>query len=241
MSIAASVNRTIDRVPTGRIFGYELFPQYRESPGAVVRAVNRCVETRRLERSEKGRFYKPRNGALGDVPVSDEERLRDALYRNGRRTGYVTGPALYNRLGLTTQMPKTVAIAVNRATQIKNLGTIRMKLLSRRAPISDSTVPLLEILDILRDARKVPDANVERVIRAVTKRLTELTPAELKKLQRFALDYYNPATRALLGMLLTRCQKEVVPSLKASLNPTTRFDLGVDLDEWPESRAWNIR
>ena len=206
-----------------------------------MRAVNRSVDTRRLERVEKGRFYKPRKGALGNVPVSDEERLRDALYRNGRRTGYVTGPALYNRLGLTTQMPKTVAIAVNGATQTKDLGTIRMKLLSRRAPISDSTVPLLEILDILRDARRMPDANVERVIQEMTKRLTELTPAELKKLQQFALDYYNPATRALLGMLLTRCQKEVLPALKASLNPTTRFDLGINPDEWPESRAWNIR
>ena len=241
MSIAATVNRTIDRAPTGRIFGYEVFPKYRESPGAVVRAVNRSVENRRLKRVAKGRFYKPRTGALGDVPVSDEERLRDALYRNGRRAGYVTGPALYNRMGLTTQVPKTIAIAVNRATQIKDFGTIRVKLLSRRAPISDSTVPLLEILDILRDARKAPDANVARVIRTMLKRLTELTATERKKLQRLALDYYSAGTRALLGMLLTRCQKEVLPALRVSLNPTTRFDLGIDPDDWPESRAWNIR
>ena len=45
MSIAASVNKIIDRTPTGRIFGYEVFPEYRESPVAVVRAVNRGVET----------------------------------------------------------------------------------------------------------------------------------------------------------------------------------------------------
>ena len=63
----------------------------------------------------------------------------------------------------------------------------------------------------------------------------------MNKLQRIALDYYNPGTRALLGMLLTRCRKEVLPALKASLNPTTRFDLGIDPDAWPESRAWNIR
>ncbi|MCY3837917.1 MAG: hypothetical protein OXH09_04590 [Gammaproteobacteria bacterium] len=56
-------------------------------------------------------------------------------------------------------------------------------------------MPLLEILDTLRDARKVPDPNVERVIWEMTKRLTALTPAELKKLQQFALDYYNSATR----------------------------------------------
>ena len=149
------------------------------------------------------------------------------LYRNGRRVGYITGPALYNRVGLTTQMPTTIAIAVNGATRIKDFGTLRMKLLSKRAPSSDSTVPLLEILDILRDARKVPDANVGRIIEAMTKRLRELRPVELNKLQ--------------LGMLLTRCQKDVVPALKASLNPTTRFDLGIDSAVWPESQAWNIR
>ncbi len=241
MSIAAAVNRTIDRAPNGRIFGYEIFPRYREAPGAVVRAVNRGVENGRLKRVAKGRFYKPRRGLLGDVPVSDEERLRDALYRNGRRSGYITGPALYNRLGLTTQVPKTITIAVNRATQTKDFGTIRLKLLSRRAPISDSTVPLLEILDILRDAGKVPDTGIERVIRAMVKRLADLAPAERNRLQRLALEYYNSGARALLGMLLTRCGKETLPALKASLNPTTRFDLGVDPDEWPESRAWNIR
>ena len=241
MSITAAVNRTIDQMPSGRIFGYEVFLQYRKAPGAVVRAVNRGVENRRLKRVAKGRFYRPRTGVLGDVPLSDEERLRDALYRNGRRTGYITGPALYNRLGLTTQIPKTITIAVNRATQTKDFGTIRIKLLSRRAPISDSTVPLLEILDILRDARKVPDANVGRVIQTMAKRLMDLTPAERNKLQRLALNYYNSGTRALLGTLLTGCGKEVLPALKASINPTTRFNLGIDPGVWQESRVWNIR
>ena len=241
MSIAAAVDRTIDRTPTGRIFGYEVFPQYREAPEAVVRAVNRGVENRLLKRVAKGRFYRPVTGVLGDVPISDEERLRDTMYRNGRRSGYITGAALYNRLGLTTQIPKTITIAMNRATQTKDFGTIRMKLQSRRAPISDSAVPLLEILDVLRDARKVPDADVGRVIQAMTKRLTELTPADRKRLQRLALYYYNPGTRAVLGMLLTRGGYDALPALKASLNPTTRFDLGIDPDDWPESRAWNIR
>ncbi len=241
MSIAAAVNQAIERAPAGRIFGYEVFPQYREAPEAVVRAVNRGVENRRLKRVAKGRFYKSRRGALGDVPVSDQECVRDAMYRDGRRVGYVTGPALYNRLGLTTQMPRTIAVAVNGATRIKDFGTIRIRLLSRRAPISDSTVPLLETLDVLRDARTVPDASIGRVVQAMTKRLAECTAAERKRLQRLALAYYSPGARALLGMLLTRLDLEVLPALQASLNPTTRFDLGLDPADWPESQAWNIR
>ena len=241
MSIAVEVNRTIDQAPAGRIFGYEIFPQYREAPAAVVKAVNRGVARHRLVRVAKGRFYKPRTGVLGDAPVGDGERLRDALHRGGKRVGYVTGAALFNRLGLTTQVPGTIAVGVNGATQTKDFGTMRMRLLSRRAPISDSTVPLLEVLDVLRDARKVPDASVGRVLEAMAKRLTQFTPAERRRLQRLALDYYSSGARAVLGMLLTRGEMEVLPALKASLNPTTHFDLGLDQDDWPESKAWSVR
>ena len=178
---------------------------------------------------------------LGDIPVSDEERLRDVLYRNGRRSGYITGPALYNRLGLTTQIPKTITIATNRAAQTKDFGTIRIKMAPRRAPIGDSTVSLLEILDVLRDAKNVPAAGVGRVIDALAECLMDLKPAERQTLQRLALDYYNAGARALLGMLLTRCKREVSPALRASINPTTRFNLGIDPEDWPEARAWNIR
>ena len=241
MSTAAAVNQAIDRVMPGQIFGYEEFPQYMETPGAVVRAVNRSVENGRLKRVEKGRFYRPRKGVLGSMPVSDEALLQDLLYRNGRRCGYVTGPALYNRLGLTTQVPKTIAVATNRAAQTKEYGTIRIKLVPRRAPISDSTVPLLETLDALRDARKMPDAGAGRVLKVLGKVLLGYTPARRKELQRLAVDYYNACTRALLGMLLTRNGQEVLPTLRASINPTTRFNLGIDPGNWPEAGAWNLR
>ena len=59
----------------------------------------------RLKRVAKGRFCKPRKDALGDVPIGDDEpALRDVLHRNGRRVGYINGPAPYNRVGLTTQV-----------------------------------------------------------------------------------------------------------------------------------------
>ena len=241
MSVAATVDQTINEMEPGRIFGYEVFRQYREAPGAVVRAVNRSVEKKRLNRVAKGRFYRPRRGVLGNMPVSDEARVRDESYRNGRRDAYVTGPALYNRLGLTTQVPKTITLSTNRASQTKDFGTIRIKLVSRRTPISDSTVPLLEILDTLRDAKKIPDAVVGRVLNVVGKRVTGLAPARREELQTLAVDYYNAGTRALLGMLLTRNGQAVLPTLRASINPTTRFNLGVDPGDWPEARAWNIQ
>ena len=241
MSVAAAVKQTIDRMVPGQIFGYEAFPQYQETPGAVVRAVNRSVDKGQLRRALKGRFYRPVTGALGELPVSAEARLRELLYRNGQRCAYVTGPALYNRLGLTTQVPKTITVATNRSAQTKDFGTIRVKLVPRRAPISDSTIPLLELLDALRDAKKISDAGVGSVIKTPGRLLLALNAARRNELQRLSVDYYNAGTRALLGLLLTRNGQKVLPALASSINPTTRFDLGIDPSDWPEAREWNIR
>ena len=241
MSIAETVYKSIDRIPAGKIFGYNVFPEYQKAPEAVVRAVGRRVDRQELKRLEKGRFYTPKQGILGEVPVGDSELVRDTLYSRGKRCGYITGPALYNRWGLTTQIPKTISIAANRPAQTKDFGTIRIKIVPRRAPINDSTVPLLEILDVIRDAKMVPDVPVDGVLDELTKRLKELTPAKLRKLQQFVVKYYNAGARALLGALLTRNGQEILPALRASINPTTKFHLGLNLENWPEARAWNFR
>ena len=241
MTISATVNQTIDKIPPGKTFGYEVFPQYLNTPYAVIRAVGRRVEKQQLTRMSKGLFYVPMQGLLGEVPVTDEERLRDFLFKQGRRVGYITGAALYNRLGLSTQIPKTIKIASNRAPQTKDFGTVRIKLIRARAPIAESTLPFLELLDVLRDARQVQGTDVGEVLRFLAQRLADLTPTQSKKTQKLALDYYNAGTRALLAVLLTRNQDEIQPSLRTSLNPTTRFEVGLDPAEWPEARAWNIR
>ena len=111
----------------------------------------------------------------------------------------------------------------------------------RRAPINVANVPLLEILDVLRDAKNIPDSKVDNVINATAKWIAELRPADLKRLQRLALTYYSAATRALVGLVLDRNGQPVLPALKTSINPTTRFDVGLDPVQWPEGRAWSIK
>ena len=241
MNISAAVNKTIDKIPPGKIFGYQVFPQYLNAPDAVVRAVCRRVERQQLKRVAKGLFYTPRQGLLGEVPLTDGERLQYLQFKNARRVGYITGAALNNRFGLSTQVPKTITLATNRAAQTKDLGTIRIKLVPTRAPINNLTVPLLEILDVLRNAKKVQDADVGKVLKVLAQRLTELAPNELRKIQRLALQYYRASTRALLGVLLTRTKAEIMPNLLSSINPSSRFTPGLDLDDWPEATAWNIR
>ena len=111
MSIAATVNQAIDKIPPGRVFGYEVLPQYLNTSDAVIRAVGRRVEKRQLQRIAKGLFYRPKEGILGEVPVSDGERLRSLLFKSGRRVGYITGSALSANM---TETPETFGITVGR-------------------------------------------------------------------------------------------------------------------------------
>lgn len=241
MSIAATVNQSVERFAPGRIFGYSDLPAYRQAPGAAVRALSRLAETNQITRVAKGRYCKPKQGVLGLRKPTDKELIRDMLYRDGRLRGYVTGPALYNRLGLTTQIPKTITIALNGARQEKDFGTIRIKSVPSRAPVKKIDVPLLQYLDALRDVKNVPDADPEDVLEILAGQLAVLAEADVSRLQRLALNYYNAATRALLGLLLTRNGQQVDARLRASLNPLTRFSIGLDEDAWVDKKDWYIR
>ena len=241
MSIAASINRAVERFEPGRIFGYSDLAPYREAPGAVARALSRLAQENKITRVAKGRYCKPKQGLLGPLKPTDNELIRDTLYRDGRLRGYVTGAALYNRLGLTTQIPKTITIALNGARQEKDFGTIRIKTVPSRAPIRKADVPLLQYLDVLRDVKNVPDADPGDVLKAIAERFAALSNADVSRLQRLALDYYNAGTRALVGLLLTRNDQRIDPKLRGSLNPLTRFRVGLDTDTWCDKIDWYIQ
>jgi uncharacterized protein DUF6088 len=241
MSIAATVSESIKRLEPGQIFGCGDLPGYRDAPEAVVRALSRLTAENKLKRLAKGRYYVPKQGVLGELKPTDSELIRNALYRNGQLNGYVTGPALYNRLGLTTQMPKTITVAINGARQDKDFGTIRIKSVTSRAPVRKADVPLLQYLDALRDIKKIPDSNPDEVAEQIVNRLVELSAPEVQRLQRLALKYYNAATRALLGLLLSRNQQDLDPGLRMSLNPFSRYTIGLNKTRWPDKAKWNVR
>ena len=98
MSIVQTVQSSIKGMPAGQIFGYQELPVYAKSPDAVIKAVNRLVSDKVLERFSKGKFYVPKKGLLGNRKPSDVELIRSILYKGGRLRGYVTGLSLYNQL-----------------------------------------------------------------------------------------------------------------------------------------------
>lgn len=241
MNISNKVMASIEKKAPGQVFEYQDIAEYKHSPSAVVKAVSRLVNADKIKRIEKGRFYRPKQGVLGELKPCDIELLKTLLYKNGRLRGYITGLALYNQLGLTTQVPRAIKVATEGAPQKKDFGTLRAHLVKARAPVKQENVPLLQYLDVLRDLKEIPDTDVNDALKRMAQKFAQLDEQQIKRIRSLALKYYNAQEKALTGLLLERTKNIKDESLKSSLNPLTFYKLGLDKEQWPEMKTWNIR
>ena len=241
MSITDRVTQSISHLETGKVFGYQDIPEYRNSPAAVVKAISRLVKSNDINRLSKGQFYRPKKGLFGEMKPSDDELLKSVIYKDGRLRGYVTGLALFNKLGLTTQVPRTIKIAIDGAPQEKDLGTLRVKLVRSRAPVKNEDVLLLQYLDVLRGIKDISDADVNVTLKRMNNKLADLDEKKKKRLKKLVLQYYSAQEKALVGMLFSRITKNVDKTIKNSLNQLTTYKLGLDDRIWPEKKEWNIQ
>jgi hypothetical protein len=241
MSIAQTVQQRVESIPAGTIFSYQELPSYAQSPSAVIKAVCRLVEEKRLERFAKGKFYVPKKGVMGARKPSDTELVRSMLYKDGRLRGYITGLSLFNQLGLTTQVPRTITLAVNGGRQSKEFGTINVKTQVTRVPIEEEIVTLLQYLDVLKDIKSIPDSNINLSLNIMKKKIAALPSQEQTRLMSLAEKFYGPQVRALVGLVFSSLGLPVPESISLSLNPITIYKLNLDEKDWPEARDWNIR
>ena len=241
MSIQSEIREQISAKPEGVVFGYDAFDCYRQAPDAVMKAVGRLVSAGTVRRLSKGLFYRPRRGRLGELPPSDAEKLKALLFRDGRRIGYVTGASLYNRLGLTSQMPMVVTLAWGGASMKRDIGSLKVRLIKSAAPVSDENIPFLELLDVLKDIDVVPDAQPDDVLSYVKKVLSRFDRMSVQDMTGLAKGYYPPRVRALLGMLLDESSyKNEVATLKGTLNPVSRYKVQITAAKWPNKEAWKV-
>merc|ERR1711941_155762 len=111
MSITQQIQQKIRKMPSGFVFGYKDFLSI-EGAGseAIIKALNRTVKQGDIEKISKGRFFKPENSPFGPLQPKEEEIVKDLLYKDGKRVGYLTGLSIYNSLGFTTQVSNTLQI-----------------------------------------------------------------------------------------------------------------------------------
>lgn len=131
--------------------------------------INRLVKENKLSQFVKGIYYKPTKGIFGSKPLNINKVIEKKYIcdKNGKK-GYFTGAYLFNKLGLTTQIPKEILIITNECPNSndynnKNLGvTIRKP----KTPVTEDNYKYLQLFDILmnKDNIKIEVDNEKEII-----------------------------------------------------------------------------
>ena len=77
-----------------------------------------------LVKVTKGKYYKPRQTAFGTLQLDREKIVKDLLVKNGKAVGYMTGYAVWNKMGLTSQISNLIEIGANKHRNRKRRGKL---------------------------------------------------------------------------------------------------------------------
>ncbi len=234
MKVAEIITKKIKDMKEGTAFGYAQLLVGSDQFSASAKALERLVAKGKIKRVSRGKFYKPRQSAFGELRPSEDGILELYLYSQNKRIAYITGTALYNRMGLTTQVPKTIKVASRDKRISVNNGSLRVRPAKSYVNVTDDNFYLLELLDAIKDFSNIPDLDKKMGIKYLKSRLSDLNKKGKSQIIKYALNY-PPRVRALLGALFTELGYiQNIDALRKSLNPLTVFKLGIK-EEWLNS------
>ena len=235
------IKNTIDRFPKGYVFTYADFMEKVKSKEALIKALNRMAATGVIEKLAKGKYYKPERSPFGDLPPEQYQVVKDLLERDGKVEGYLTGLSIYNKLGLTSQVGSVIQIGKQEVRSPFKRGRYTISFVKQKNIITRENIPLLQLLDVLRFIKKIPDTQVEKSLEVMKGRINQLSLQEQETMVRLAMKY-QPSTRALLGAILTDNGAETsAEKLKKSLNPITKYSIDGASAVVSSASSWGIR
>lgn len=241
MKLAEKIRTRIDKLPKGKTFGYADLGIAKTAYQTAAKAMERLQKKGLIKKTSKGVFYKPEQTVFGELKPNEAELLKPYLFDKGKRIAYITGYALYNQLGLTTQMAFMYSIA-SRSKRISiNKGTLRAKPVKSYAEVTDENYELLGFLDAMKDLKKIPDTDTKTCVAILSGKIKQLKEKQTNEMIEYAL-LYPPRVRALLGAILEQQGRiRNLNKLKKGINPLSRFKLGVSKKILPTAPNWNIK
>ena len=241
MKVVDLVKNKIDRFAEGYVFTYGDFDIDVKNTSALKVALYRLVQSGKIQRLSKGRFYKPRKGIIGNLKPDEYEVVKDLLKGNGNPAGYITGYSIFNRLKLTTQVPNIVQIGTNLDKRELRRGIYRIRFVRQWNRITKENVFLLQLLDCIRFIKRIPGAELDDSFNRIKDLVKSLDKEEIRVLVRLAMNY-PPYTRALTGAMLEEMDyAELSEKLLKSLKATTWHQSGLSDAVITNKYKWRIK
>ncbi|MEG1892347.1 MAG: DUF6088 family protein [Bacilli bacterium] len=149
--------------------------------------INRLIKKQDLEFYSKGIYYKPSIGAFGEKTLNKSKVIQKKYIENEDLIkGYVTGPTLYNYLGLTTQNPEKIYIVTN---ECPNKNQYENKLFNviitkPKIEITKDNYLYLQLIDLINNKDDIPVENLTEK-EAIFKYIKE-NELEMEKIFKYA-------------------------------------------------------
>ena len=241
MNIAKKIEKRIDKIKKGNTFTYKDFAIKKEEYSATSKTIERLIKKGIIKRISTGVFYKPKQTVFGELKPDEEKIITPYLFKNGKRIAYITGLLLYNKMGLTTQITKNISIASREKRIYISKGNIKATAVKSYVEVTDKNYKLLELLDVLKDFKKIPDLDKKLAITVLINKLLELNDKQISQLIKIALSY-PPRVVAFLGALIEKTDKNVnTKNLENSLNPLSEYKLGITKGILRTVERWSIK
>ena len=241
MKVAEKIETSINKMVDGTTFKYQGLNIAPDEYPAAAKAIERLIKKGLINRASTGVFYKPKKTAFGNLKPMEEELLKPYLFDNGKRIAYITGTSLYNRMGLTTQMPKNIRVASRSKRIVTKIGSIQVKPVKSYLDVTNENYYLMELLDVLKDFKTIPDTEKNQVIKFMLQKIKSLSNKEKKEFVEITLKY-PPRVRAFAGAILNEINPaKPVEDLKKSINPLTIYEFGINKKQLSNIEYWNIR
>jgi predicted transcriptional regulator of viral defense system len=241
MKVTDKIVAKINRIDTGDVFGYDTLGLTSDEIIAGSKALSRLVDKGVIKRARKGYYYKPKVSVFGEQKPREDVLLSLYLFEKNKQVAYITGTRLYNRLGLTTQVPSSIRVA-SLDRQVKGkVGNVVIKPAKSYVKVTTDTIKYLELLDVIKDLNTIPDLQKSDGLVYLKKTIYNFETIELKKLITYGVAY-PPKVRALLGAILEAMNVDTanLSLLKKSINPSSSYDFGISPKMLSTVNSWNI-
>ena len=241
MKVTDKIVAKINRIDTGDVFGYDTLGLTSDEIIAGSKALSRLVDKGVIKRARKGYYYKPKTSVFGEQKPREDALLFLYLFEKKKQVAYITGTRLYNRLGLTTQVPSSIRIA-SLDKQVKGkVGNVVIKPAKSYVKVTSDTIKYLELLDVIKDLNTIPDLQKSDGLVYLKKVIYNFDTTEIKKLVTYGTAY-PPKVRALLGALLEAMNIATanLSLLKKSINPSSSYEYGITPKMLSTANSWNI-
>lgn len=241
MKTAQKIENQINKIKAGTTFKYQQLSIQSTEYSAAAKAIERLIAKGIIKRISSGIFYKPKQTVFGELKPNEQELLKPYLFQNDKRIAYVTGVALYNKMGLTTQVPSSMKIASRDKRITIKFDNIKGTPVKSYVDVTNANFYLLEILDALKDFKLIPDLNKDSAIKIISNRLKKLTQKELTQLIKCVMPY-PPRVRSFLGALLEKIDVNLeLQTIKKTLNPFSEYSFGINEKLLSTAPNWNIK